>query len=140
MAGLLAGAALSALPYLAKSVASGVGRYAPIISRGIGTVADTGRAIGEIINQGRFIGGSLNRAMGGKLTSSPLGQKIDAITQRMGNISTGVADEAAAFRPAFDTATNQLQQLPNARLVFGQQRGYSARPMKRRIKSRLAKQ
>ena len=51
-----------------------------------------------------------------------------------------IGQRTLAFKPAFDTATNQLQQLPNARLVFGQQRGYSARPMKRRIKLRLAKQ
>ena len=51
-------------------------RVAPKISRGIGQVSEIGRNIGQVVKHGRNIGSIANQMSGGRLSQSPIGQKI----------------------------------------------------------------
>ena len=58
-------------------------RVAPKISRGIGQVADVGRNIGQVVNTGRSIGAIANQMSGGRLSQSPIGQKIQDVANKI---------------------------------------------------------
>ena len=68
-------------------------RAAPKISRGIGQVADVGRNIGQVIKHSRNIGSIANQISGGRLSQSPIAQKMQdvvgppASAQRLSTVS-----------------------------------------------------
>ena len=58
-------------------------RVAPKISRGIGQVSDIGRNIGQVVKHGRSIGSIANQISGGRLSQSPIGQKIQDVANKI---------------------------------------------------------
>ena len=72
-------------------------RVAPKISRGIGQVSDIGRNIGQVVKHGRSIGSIANQISGGRLSQSPIGQKIQDVANKIesgANFITGNEDKA----------------------------------------------
>ena len=58
-------------------------RVAPKISRGIGQVSDIGRNIGQVVKHGRSIGSIANQMSGGRLSQSPIAQKIQDVANKI---------------------------------------------------------
>ena len=58
-------------------------RVAPKISRGIGQVSSMSRNIGQVVNTGRSIGAIANQMSGGRLSQSPIGQKIQDVANKI---------------------------------------------------------
>jgi len=72
-------------------------RVAPKISRGIGQVSEIGRNIGQVVKHGRSIGSIANQISGGRLSQSPIGQKIQNAVNKIetgANYITGNEDKA----------------------------------------------
>ena len=62
---------------------SAFNRLAPKISRGIGQVSSMSRNIGQVVNTGRSIGAIANQMSGGRLSQSPIGQKIQDVANKI---------------------------------------------------------
>jgi hypothetical protein len=72
-------------------------RAAPKISRGIGQVADVGRNIGQVIKHSRNIGSIANQISGGRLSQSPIAQKMQDVANKIesgANFISGNEDRA----------------------------------------------
>ena len=72
-------------------------RAAPKLSRGIGQVADVGRNIGQVIKHSRNIGSIANRISGGRLSQSPIAQKMQDVANKIesgANFISGNEDRA----------------------------------------------
>ena len=65
------------------SAISAFNRVAPKISRGIGQVSSMSRNIGQVVNTGRSIGAMANQMSGGRLSQSPIGQKIQDVANKI---------------------------------------------------------
>jgi len=65
------------------SAISAFNRVAPKISRGIGQVSSMSRNIGQVVNTGRSIGAIANQMSGGRLSQSPIGQKIQDVANKI---------------------------------------------------------
>ena len=78
-------------------VVSMFNRAAPKISRGIGQVADIGRNIGQVVKHSRNIGSLANQISGGRLSQSPIAQKIQDVANKVesgANYLSGNEDKA----------------------------------------------
>ena len=64
-------------------VVSMFNRAAPKISRGIGQVADIGRNIGQVVKHSRNIGSLANQLSGGRLSQSPIAQKMQDVANKI---------------------------------------------------------
>jgi hypothetical protein len=51
-------------------------RFSPKISKGIGQVANIARDVGQAVQNVRNIGSTVNSMSGGRIGSSPFGQKM----------------------------------------------------------------
>ncbi len=60
-------------------------RVAPKISRKIGQVADVGRNIGQVIKHSRNNGSINNQISGGRLSQSPIAQKMQDVAKKIEN-------------------------------------------------------
>jgi phage-related minor tail protein len=58
-------------------------RVTPKISKGIGQVANIARNVGQAIGNVRNIGSTVNAMSGGRIGSSPFGQKMQEITNKV---------------------------------------------------------
>ena len=58
-------------------------RLSPKISKGIGQVANIARNVGQAIQNVRNIGSTVNSMSGGRIGSSPFGQKMQEITNKV---------------------------------------------------------
>ena len=58
-------------------------RFSPKISKGIGQVANIARNIGGVVKNVRNIGSTVNDISGGRIGSSPFGQKMQEITNKI---------------------------------------------------------
>ena len=58
-------------------------RFSPKISKGIGQVANIARNIGGVVKNVRNIGSTVNDISGGRIGSSPFGQKMQEITNKV---------------------------------------------------------
>ena len=58
-------------------------RFSPKISKVIGQVANIARNIGGVVKNVRNIGSTVNSMSGGRIGSSPFGQKIQEITNKV---------------------------------------------------------
>ena len=84
-------------------------KYAPAIGRGIGQISNGARKLGQVIDTGRKIGTIANQASGGRLTASPIGQKIDEVSQKVGLLTGKVsqtADHAGRVHNRFMSSLN----------------------------------
>jgi phage-related minor tail protein len=72
-------------------------RYSPKISKGIGQVANIARNVGQVVKNVRNIGSTVNDISGGRIGSSPIGQKMQEITNKIetgANYISGNEDKA----------------------------------------------
>ncbi len=72
-------------------------RFAPKISRGIGQVAEVGRNIGQVVKHTSNIGSIANQISGGRLSQSPIAQKIQDVANKIetgANYISGNEDRA----------------------------------------------
>ena len=75
-------------------------RVTPKISKGIGQVAHIARNVGQAVQNVRNIGSTVNAMSGGRLASSPFGQKIQEITNKVESGANFIAnneDKAHGF-------------------------------------------
>ena len=72
-------------------------RAAPKIARGIGQVAEVGRNIGQVVKHSRNIGSIANQISGGRLSQSPIAQKMQDVANKIdsgANFVSGNEDRA----------------------------------------------
>ena len=72
-------------------------RAAPKIARGIGQVAEVGRNIGQVVKHSRNIGSIANQISGGRLSQSPIAQKMQDVANKIesgANFISGNEDRA----------------------------------------------
>ena len=72
-------------------------RFSPKISKGIGQVANIARNIGGVVKNVRNIGSTVNDISGGRIGSTPFGQKMQEITNKIesgANFVTNNEDKA----------------------------------------------
>jgi phage-related minor tail protein len=67
-------------------------RYSPKISKGIGQVANIARNVGQVVKNVRNIGSTVNDISGGRIGSSPFGQKMQEITNKVESGANFVAN------------------------------------------------
>ena len=75
-------------------------RFSPKISKGIGQVANIARNIGGVVKNVRNIGSTVNDISGGRMGSSPFGQKMQEITNKVESGANFIAnneDKAQGF-------------------------------------------
>ena len=58
-------------------------KYTPKITKGIGQVANIARNVGQAVKNVRNIGSTVNDISGGRIGSSPFGQKMQEITNKV---------------------------------------------------------
>jgi hypothetical protein len=58
-------------------------RFSPKISKGIGQVVHIARNVGQAVQNVRNIGSTVNSISGGRIGSSPFGQKMQEITNKV---------------------------------------------------------
>ncbi len=58
-------------------------RYTPKITKGIGQVANIARNVGQAVKNVRNTGSTVNEMIGGRIGSSPFGQKMQEITNKV---------------------------------------------------------
>ncbi len=61
-------------------------RFSPKISKGIGQVSNITRNVGQAVQNVRNIGSTVNSMSGGRIGSTPFGQKMQEITNKVGII------------------------------------------------------
>ncbi len=67
-------------------------RFSPKISKGIGQVANIARNVGQAVQNVRNIGSTVNSMSGGRIGSSPFGQKMQEITNKVESGANFVAN------------------------------------------------
>ncbi len=58
-------------------------RFSPKISKGIGQVVNVARNVGQAVQNVRNIGSTVNSMSGNRIGSSPFGQKMQEITNKV---------------------------------------------------------
>ena len=67
-------------------------RLSPKISKGIGQVANIARNVGQAVQNVRNIGSTVNSMSGGRIGSSPFGQKMQEITNKVERCANFIAN------------------------------------------------
>ena len=83
-------------------------RVAPKISRGIGQVSDIGRNIGQVVKHGRSIGSSANQISGGRLSQSPIAQKIQDVANKIETGANYIAGNEDNAQQALSTISRKI--------------------------------
>ena len=83
-------------------------RVAPKISRGIGQVSDIGRNIGQVVKHGRSIGSIANQISGGRLSQSPIGQKIQDVANKIESGAKFIAGDEDKAQKALSTISRKF--------------------------------
>ena len=83
-------------------------RVAPKLSRGIGQVAEVSRNIGQIVKHGRNIGSIANQVLGGRLSQSPIGQKIQDVANKIENGANFVSGNEDKAHQALSTISRKI--------------------------------
>ena len=82
-------------------------RAAPKISRGIGQISDIGRNIGQVVKHGRSIGSIANQMSGGRLSQSPIGQKIQDVANKIESGANFIANNESNAQQALSNITRK---------------------------------
>ena len=83
-------------------------RAAPKISRGIGQIANAGRHIGQIVQHGRSIGSIANNLSGGRLSQSPIAQKIQDVANKVESGANYIAGNEDKAQQALSTISRKI--------------------------------
>ena len=83
-------------------------RAAPKISRGIGQIAEVGRNIGQVVKHSRNIGSIANQISGGRLSQSPIAQKIQDVANKIENGANFVSGNENRAQNALSTISRKI--------------------------------
>jgi hypothetical protein len=87
---------------------SAFNRVAPKISRGIGQVSNMSRNIGQVVNTGRSIGSIANQMSGGRLSQSPIGQKIQDVANKIESGANFIAGNKNRAQQALSNISRKI--------------------------------
>jgi hypothetical protein len=87
---------------------SAFNRVAPKISRGIGQVSNMSRNIGQVVNTGRSIGSIANQMSGGRLSQSPIGQKIQDVANKIESGANFIAGNENRAQQALSNISRKI--------------------------------
>ena len=87
---------------------SAFNRVAPKISRGIGQVSNMSRNIGQVVNTGRSIGSIANQMSGGRLSQSPIGQKIQDVANKIESGANFIAGNENRAKQALSNISRKI--------------------------------
>ena len=87
---------------------SAFNRVAPKISRGIGQVSNMSRNIGQVVNTGRSIGSIANQMSGGRLSQSPIAQKIQDVANKIETGANYIAGNEDNAQQALSTISRKI--------------------------------
>ena len=90
------------------SAISAFNRVAPKISRGIGQVSSMSRNIGQVVNTGRSIGAIANQMSGGRLSQSPIGQKIQDVANKIESGANFIAGNENRAQQALSNISRKI--------------------------------
>ena len=90
------------------SAISAFNRVAPKISRGIGQVSIMSRNIGQVVNIGRIIGSIANQMSGGRLSQSPIGQKIQDVANKIESGANFIAGNENRAQQALSNISRKI--------------------------------
>ena len=76
-------------------------RFSPKISKGIGQVAHIARNVGQAVQNVRNIGSTVNAMSGGRIGSTPFGQKMQEITNKVESGANLLCFRSAPFGSFF---------------------------------------
>ncbi len=83
-------------------------KVAPRISRGIGQVADIGRNFGQVVKHSRNIGSIANQISGGRLSPSPIGQKIQDAANKIESGANFISGHEDRAQKALSTISRKI--------------------------------
>ncbi len=83
-------------------------RGIPKISRGKGQVADVGRNIGQVIEHSREIGSIANQISGGRLSQSPIAQKMQDVANKIVNGANFISGNEDRAQQALSTISRKF--------------------------------
>ena len=83
-------------------------RYSPKISKGIGQVANIARNVGQVVKNVRNIGSTVNDISGGRIGSSPIGQKMQEITNKIESGANYVSGNEDRAQNALSTISRKI--------------------------------
>ena len=90
------------------SAISAFNRVAPKISREIGQVSSMSRNIGQVVNTGRSIGAIANQMSGGRLSQSPIGQKIQDVANKIESGANFIAGNENRAQQALSNISRKI--------------------------------
>ena len=83
-------------------------RAAPKIARGIGQVAEVGRNIGQVVKHSRNIGSIANQISGGRLSQSPIAQKMQDVANKIENGANFISGNEDRAQQALSTISRKI--------------------------------
>ncbi len=83
-------------------------RAAPKIARGIGQVAEVGRNIGQVVKHSRNIGSIANQISGGRLSQSPIAQKMQDVANKIESGANFVSGNEDRAQNALSTISRKI--------------------------------
>ena len=89
-------------------VVSMFNRAAPRISRGIGQIAEVGRNIGQVVKHSRNIGSIANQISGGRLSQSPIAQKMQDVANKIENGANFISGNEDKAQQALSTFSRKI--------------------------------
>ena len=83
-------------------------RFSPKISKGIGQVANIARNIGQTVQNVRNIGWTVNEMSGGRIGSTPFGQKMQEITNKVESGANFIANNEGRAQGAINDISRKI--------------------------------
>jgi len=83
-------------------------KYTPRITKGIGQVANIARNVGQAVQNVRNIGSTVNAMSGGRIGSSPFGQKMQEITNKIESGANYIAGNEDKAQQALSTISRKI--------------------------------
>jgi phage-related minor tail protein len=83
-------------------------RFSPKISKGIGQVANIARNVGQAVQNVRNIGSTVNSMSGGRIGSSPFGQKMQEITNKVESGANFISGNEDRAQQALSTISRKI--------------------------------
>jgi hypothetical protein len=83
-------------------------KYTPKITKGIGQVANIARNVGQAVQNVRNIGSTVNAMSGGRIGSSPFGQKMQEITNKIESGANYIAGNEDKAQQALSTISRKI--------------------------------
>ena len=83
-------------------------RYSPKINKGIGQVANIARNVGQVVKNVRNIGSTVNDISGGRIGSSPIGQKMQEITNKIESGANYISGNEDRAQNALSTISRKI--------------------------------